>query len=784
MAYLDKFIKFLHETIRKAKPDTYHSTTPYMYVDAALKFVSKTSVFKFSDAMPLTLTNIFLAKPPVIPDTSVEDLLNIQNEGRNRFKQFIRQHILSPPVETPSKLKFRKLATFSAKKITNRQQKTKVNQLSLLLRRAYGQVQKAGHYFPQTSEFPLAFCNEFGEMRERQKGKFKSVLNKSDIFKSMFTGKLPYTMEKGTTEVIIDFMKFLHMPISPHVTSYNDLITYYWDSIVMKLGFNRLASIVTLIFDKEKYLPPIRALIHSERKSKAKGGKSNKYWANVHIGDDIPVIRGADYVNALQCAQFKSRLIDYLSVKFESMASSLDSDKQLIIDSGAYDTNPMLINCLGASVMANRRNNKGEADYNIWFHAHTSPCNNILVIANDTDVFMYGLAQSQTQPPLAQDKIKQIAVELEFERSYVYINTGVGSFKDAHLNQLDVLALFLLGGSDYVSNIYGISYKLLLDTFIKYGSLISNICSGEHLVIIQNNKVTEISSRMFTYILTFVYLNKNKRLYAHIAQDAAQLYDILKRSGPNIQNTELVMILRWLGYGESDICCDHTEFDKWINLTRRVCYFSNSGPNLYKHLIPSLSAIQYHTLRGTYILKVAMETENPFSNLYTQFTEYGWQNNESGICILWDNNIDSVRKELTSKRRPPTYMCNCKANEATRCRVGGRGCKNCTKLCRPCTQKCGCKGQCANPHNVPGGSCPSCQTPSQSPVIAEPTSTLNALTSTSSDNSDESDTEDTFHLGTNDFLGVQDYNLYFNDEFDTFFDMGAFSSDVTLQPDP
>ena len=37
-----------------------------------------------------------------------------------------------------------------------------------------------------------------------------------------------------------------------------------------------------------------------------------------------------------------------------------------------------------------RDNKQGEADYAMWFHASWSPCCEILVCANDTDVYIYG----------------------------------------------------------------------------------------------------------------------------------------------------------------------------------------------------------------------------------------------------------------------------------------------------------------------------------------------------------------------------------------------------------
>ena len=70
-----------------------------------------------------------------------------------------------------------------------------------------------------------------------------------------------------------------------------------------------------------------------------------------------------------------------------------------------------------------RSNNKGEADSCIWFHAHCSVCEQILIIANDTDVWMYGLALLETgYLNISDSQTKDVTVELAYEKEYVNIN--------------------------------------------------------------------------------------------------------------------------------------------------------------------------------------------------------------------------------------------------------------------------------------------------------------------------------------------------------------------------
>ena len=64
-----------------------------------------------------------------------------------------------------------------------------------------------------------------------------------------------------------------------------------------------------------------------------------------------------------------------------------------------------------------RFNNKGEADCCIWFHASKSSCEQILV-ANDTDVWMYGVAllEAGYLKSLLNNIDKDVIVELEFDK--------------------------------------------------------------------------------------------------------------------------------------------------------------------------------------------------------------------------------------------------------------------------------------------------------------------------------------------------------------------------------
>ena len=123
-------------------------------------------------------------------------------------------------------------------------------------------------------------------------------------------------------------------------------------------------------------------------------------------------------------------------------------------------------------------------------------------------------------------------------------------------------------------------------------------------------------------------------------------------------------------------------------------------------MLPNNSALELHKRRSEYIVKVAMECALSVSPTAPNVHLYGWEVDGENISIKWDEDLQQVRMELQSRRKPPVYRCGCKVGKVL-CDATGRGCKNCCKACRPCNSQCHCKGLCANPHNN-GGFCPKC----------------------------------------------------------------------------
>jgi hypothetical protein len=78
------------------------------------------------------------------------------------------------------------------------------------------------------------------------------------------------------------------------------------------------------------------------------------------------------------------------------MGATLQNSRTMIVDSSYCKQCPKMSISKIICDMADRINNMVEADCGVWFHAVRSKCKTIIIVANDTDVFMYGLALFET----------------------------------------------------------------------------------------------------------------------------------------------------------------------------------------------------------------------------------------------------------------------------------------------------------------------------------------------------------------------------------------------------
>ncbi len=750
MAYLDQFIYSFYKVIAgQRKPKTNKKSPQNEMTQAIWEEVKSKSLFSDSGRR---LINVFISKAPNLDDIQISNLLSISSEGVKRMTSYIRQHILSPPLDVPTKIIRRKLRTFSKKRTTNRSQNSQMKKLSKISKGLTRQLQRSGHFYDRILEYPLAICDPFGELRDRHKYLFKEALMNVDDLKCMFVTQTPFNISQSETEVIIDALKFVHCPPPPDNQTFGDFASHLWNTVIMKHGFSRHAHIVTVVFDKILYCPPIRKLIHKERNIKTK--KQINPDLPPIIADNTKIIHGQNFSTALKDSKFKGKLIDYLSTFFTAKAQmSLSPGQHLIVDSPTFDQNPVHVSNGQICVATDRCNNKGEADNGLWFHCFKSPCNQVLVVAGDTDVYMYGLALFGCGYFKTYGGVnKKIAVERDFKREFVDINLGVLKINDlpqlSHLStpgclstaSLHILSIYILSGSDYTSSFYKLRNKVILQTFLRYAEHISTKEDPLINVAFGNGKLQfrSISETAFIRLMCICYMEKHVSMFHHLYTDPVQLWQGLQLC-TDMMSPDIKSFLEWLDF-DTTHPVKFNDLPAWSDLVRRICYFDSkgNGDELYKLMLPSDDALGLHKARSQFVVKIAIDSVNEFSDIYNDIGE-GWCEQNGTLSIRWEKDIKKIQKELAPPRRKFGNKCSCKPDHCTGI---GRGCKNCAKSCKPCTELCKCKKNCKNPHNN-GGQCQKCTKHTQGPEnnSQNDAQSANDVTEMEIDESDQSDVD-------------------------------------------
>ena len=165
-----------------------------------------------------------------------------------------------------------------------------------------------------------------------------------------------------------------------------------------------------------------------------------------------------------------------------------------------------------------------------------------------------------------------------------------------------------------------------------------------------------------------------------------------------------------------------------------------------------------YKLRGEFIIQLALESPMASSDHYKRPEEFGWKYVGDILEIIWDENIETTRKQLKKRRPLPKAKCSCRTGK---CSIQSKGCKNCAKSCRPCTSACVCKAQCSNPHND-GGTCQLCNDNINDKHNIDSDSENSTSEKDTSSSGDE--TEDYDYIGKEDEKDDSDLELYFNNE--------------------
>ena len=247
-------------------------------------------------------------------------------------------------------------------------------------------------------------------MRDRHKSKIKNAFLSDDYLSDSFCFSIPFPIDQNT-EVIIDMLMMIHKTPPPHLATFGQYIDHLWESTVIRGGVSRGAGIVTLVFDKQEFIPPVRSLLRDERKQKT---GIVEFDFSHEITKMTSLLHGQRYVKALQNDAYKASFVKLISSCFlEKSLVSQWKNTTVIIDSDEFGSFPRIVTDGHINNMFERHNNKGEADVGIWFHASKSQLQKIIVMASDTDIYMYGMALMEMKR-FSNDGDKEVAVELSF----------------------------------------------------------------------------------------------------------------------------------------------------------------------------------------------------------------------------------------------------------------------------------------------------------------------------------------------------------------------------------
>ena len=193
---------------------------------------------------------------------------------------------------------------------------------------------------------------------------------------------------------------------------------------------------------------------------------------------EIPSAEG--FQKLLANKALKGQLITFLMNKFRNLALQADMQISLILD--YEDLNqPIIIRNKAELLLPMLSNQNGEADYNIWYHAKNTLSQNIMIVGNDTDIWVYGMALFES----GQLGNKQIRVERVINAEYVDINHIIDAC-NAHpvLSRIPFPAntlatIYLLTGGDCISHFYKTSKLIFVRAFINN---FKHICNDGGLI--------------------------------------------------------------------------------------------------------------------------------------------------------------------------------------------------------------------------------------------------------------------------------------------------------------
>ena len=769
-----------------------------------------------------------------------DDLLNYSTVGMRRFHQYILQYHFGSPLKgiLQAPRDTRRMQNFSKPAKLARAAQSMRTQMMAMVKTLRTRISKLVAYMPSTL-LPLAYCTQSGEKRGN--------VTKSDMFDalaqvlggvdkmcvshchfedltSVEVAEHGMSPPDETTEsdegngitpsiahaVILDALRFLHEGPSPSHETFGE----WYQSLCLRLHARFRAGATTVIWvaDDPDWLPIIRDLLHQDR-AVAAGAGSNAWSGSSLLATPSPStkIAGLDLqaaiTNKLWKAELNKHIADHMAKYFQR---NLQAGQTMVIDApGTPEGKPIVVQggqgedgCLGQNAQHGAPTCKGEADNAIWLHAKRCKESCILVVARDTDIWMYGLALAE-RGDLGD---KTVLVERKRGQPLIDLSRALASIREhpklkrCEQPVADLLFIYLQSGSDYISKTYFVGHKTWLGNFLEHldfvlsGTQVAQDTQARLPSFLtkepgETGRLTIRDDAACRFIACPFWGRCKGEITTHstAVKTIADLWVEMKRKREDRDQRLQTHLKEYLFRDPGDIVPaggESWEVDDFLSVLRRAGYSKSADDAM---LLPSLSAIRQHKLRTEYVINLVYQSTSESRPIQQQQVQnYGWEFAESGkIKIKWydpnDRDIVELKQRMekisdvrgsTGRAAPSTRQtsgsgpsgrigiaprkpCSCgKGNRDRSSDCCTRATCSCSKEHLPCIAPdahgkggCHCHGgdRCRNVHRD-GGTCAQCPLPpnqvSMADIVPDPTGGATITTPETTTNYEDSHEED------------------------------------------
>ena len=646
----------------------------------------------FSTSQPNHLFQLFTNTAAT--SAQIKGLMCCREIGQDAYVSYVKGIILKDASIAKPVLRKNRLKTFTKEKQGNR----KINYLqkekklvSLCLKRAMAYSEKTKKPIGELCQFldtPRAICNSEGLAVKTEKyNMYTFFKNRYDLESSESIDPALNTMQPvrdvykfngPETCIIIEGMNIIHSNPQSLTKTFHHYAQMIFDIWVIHY-FDKGYKDVRILFDMSKTQGLSPKCFERDRRDKTE--KDVDHLVFDVITDDTLLPSPLEWQEFLQIRGNKSKLLNYLSESFVSLASKiLTSREQKFVTSGGFLERG---NFTGVSVTSDGVtgheiiHNHEESDTQIWLHAKDTTCKAVHIYSLDRDIGVIGL-------PLIKQMDSKVVV-VQFKRSpakYLILNDlNTALSCDPELNFLLergvdlgklMQVIYIVSGCDFVSYWVRQSKTTFFKLFFQYAKFIAGTEVDDHLAgcLTQTElpQTWEAGLLAFFRFIGVVYFASN-RACLHEYTSPSDLFDSIDAE---------------------NVLDHHHEF---LNIIRKATWKGEFEDTL----LPSNTALEYHWKRSCWVSTVWGMALTPVFN-YPDISLYGWKVKSNGIIsIEWDSeeNMQAARENVRFYTRGcgcPTSRClrgNC------RCRKNGKRCgPGCT--CKNCENQEDCEPQIAN----------------------------------------------------------------------------------------